>query len=59
MKITREDINDLKIFYGIDVEEEISRILAEEIEKSLKINEENLKNDGWEFGKCLTTGKGI
>ena len=59
MKIIREQIQDLNKFYGINIEKELSRILAMEIENSLEINEENLRNDGWEFGKCLTTGKGV
>lgn len=58
-EITREQIQDLNKFYVINIEKELSRILAMEIENALEINEENLRNDGWEFGKCLTTGKGV
>lgn len=56
---TREQIQDLNKFYGIYIEKELSRILAMEIENALEINEENLRNDGWEFGKHPTTEKSI
>jgi len=59
MRITREEAQDLDKFYGIDVEEELTKILQMELSKVLEINEENLKNDDWVLGMSPSTGKTV
>ncbi len=59
MRITREKVQDLHKFYGIDVEEELAKILQMELSKVLEINEENLKSDDWVLGMSPSTGKTV
>lgn len=59
MRIIREEVQDLDKIYGIDVEEELAKILQIELSKVLEINEENLKSDDWVLGMSPSTGKTV
>jgi hypothetical protein len=58
-RVTRELVEDLDKFYGIDVEKELAEILQIEIEKASVINDENLIEDGWILGTNPETGKKV
>ena len=47
MKLTHETVPDLEKTYGIDAEDEIIKILGNEISSHFVINEETLKKSGW------------
>jgi len=56
-KITHETIPDLEKAYGIDAEEEIIRLLQEELESHFTINPDSLKSFGWVEWDNPYTGK--
>lgn len=58
-RLIREEIQDLDKFYGIDAEEELSKILQMELEKALEISEENLKSNDWVLGTSPSNGKTV
>lgn len=57
MKITHESIPDLEKAYSIDAEEELTRLLIEEIEPHFTINPDSLKAFGWVEWDNPYTGK--